>query len=246
MVTADEIFAQPRARVRAHARPSEPRGSAPAELFLVDGGPATVGVIASVTRPFCGDCDRVRLTADGQVRNCLFAREESDLRAALRAGATDDELAERWVVGDARQARRPRHRRPVVPAARPADVGHRRLTAQPTSGRSAAGTTSLQEAARAQEVRQRLAVLVARQPGLAALGVCSLGLFQSSAQTARRWQPLAEQIVDRHRRLRSRSASCSGRNVVPDNHGEPSGTASCDGGDSFARICRRTVIGEYA
>ena len=64
----------------------------------MDGGPATVGVIASVTRPFCGDCDRVRLTADGQVRNCLFAREESDLRAALRAGATDDELAERWVV----------------------------------------------------------------------------------------------------------------------------------------------------
>src|SRR6476661_6080467 len=75
-----------------------PRGSAPAELFDVDGGPATVGIIASVTRPFCGDCDRVRLTADGQVRNCLFAREESDLRAALRAGATDDELADRWVT----------------------------------------------------------------------------------------------------------------------------------------------------
>jgi len=77
---------------------SEPRGSAPAELFEVDGGPATVGVIASVTRPFCGDCDRVRLTADGQVRNCLFAREESDLRTALRSGASDAELAERWVV----------------------------------------------------------------------------------------------------------------------------------------------------
>ena len=76
----------------------EPRGSAPAELFLVDGGPATVGVIASVTRPFCGDCDRVRLTADGQIRNCLFAREESDLRGALRAGASDDELAQRWVT----------------------------------------------------------------------------------------------------------------------------------------------------
>jgi GTP 3',8-cyclase len=75
----------------------EPRGSAPAELFLVDGGPATVGVIASVTRPFCGDCDRVRLTADGQIRNCLFAREESDLRAALRAGASDEEIAARWV-----------------------------------------------------------------------------------------------------------------------------------------------------
>ncbi len=57
-----------------------------------------MGVIASVTRPFCGDCVRVRLTADGQVRNCLFAREESDLRTALRAGASDDVIAERWVV----------------------------------------------------------------------------------------------------------------------------------------------------
>jgi cyclic pyranopterin phosphate synthase len=55
-------------------------------------------VIASVTRPFCGDCDRVRLTADGQVRNCLFAREESDLRTALRAGASDEDLAQRWVT----------------------------------------------------------------------------------------------------------------------------------------------------
>jgi len=73
------------------------RGSAPAELFLVDGGPATVGVIASVTRPFCGDCDRVRLTADGQVVNCLFAREESDLRTPMRAGASDDDLAGLWL-----------------------------------------------------------------------------------------------------------------------------------------------------
>ena len=97
MVTADEIFERLTA-VFDLTPHSEPRGSAPAELFLVDGGPATVGVIASVTRPFCGDCDRVRLTADGQVRNCLFAREESDLRAAMRAGATDEELAQRWVV----------------------------------------------------------------------------------------------------------------------------------------------------
>jgi GTP 3',8-cyclase len=74
----------------------EPRGSAPAELFTVDGGPGTVGIIASVTRPFCGACDRVRLTADGQVRTCLFAREESDLRASLRGGASDEEIAERW------------------------------------------------------------------------------------------------------------------------------------------------------
>ena len=97
MVTAYEILAQLEAELTL-APAAEPRGSAPAELFLVDGGPATVGVIASVTRPFCGDCDRVRLTADGQVRNCLFAREESDLRAGLRAGASDDEIADRWVV----------------------------------------------------------------------------------------------------------------------------------------------------
>ncbi|MGY2703438.1 MULTISPECIES: GTP 3',8-cyclase MoaA [unclassified Nocardioides] len=97
MVTADEIFARLEAEFSLSPA-SEPRGSAPAELFLVDGGPATVGVIASVTRPFCGDCDRVRLTADGQVRNCLFAREESDLRGALRSGATDEELADRWLV----------------------------------------------------------------------------------------------------------------------------------------------------
>jgi cyclic pyranopterin phosphate synthase len=97
MVTADEIFAKLE-REFTLTPAKEPRGSAPAELFLVDGGPQTVGVIASVTRPFCGDCDRVRLTADGQVRNCLFAREESDLRAAMRAGATDDELADRWLA----------------------------------------------------------------------------------------------------------------------------------------------------
>ncbi|HEX6149692.1 GTP 3',8-cyclase MoaA [Nocardioides sp.] len=97
MVTAEEIF--DRLATRFTLTPaSEPRGSAPAELFTVDGGPATVGVIASVTRPFCGDCDRVRLTADGQVRNCLFAREESDLRTAMRAGADDEDLARRWVV----------------------------------------------------------------------------------------------------------------------------------------------------
>ncbi len=97
MITADEIFAA-LAQEFDLTPAEEPRGSAPAEKFLVDGGPATVGVIASVTRPFCGDCDRVRLTADGQVRNCLFARSESDLRAALRAGASDEELARLWVT----------------------------------------------------------------------------------------------------------------------------------------------------
>jgi len=106
MVTADEIFAA-LAKEFVLTPHGEARGSDPAELFDVDGGPATVGVIASVTRPFCGDCDRVRLTADGQVRNCLFAREESDLRTALRAGASDEEIAQRWVV--AMLGKRPGH-----------------------------------------------------------------------------------------------------------------------------------------
>lgn len=97
MVTAEEILTSLQSRFTLTPA-QEPRGSAPAELWAVDGGPATVGVIASVTRPFCGDCDRVRLTADGQVRNCLFAREESDLRAALRGGVSDAEIAQRWVV----------------------------------------------------------------------------------------------------------------------------------------------------
>jgi cyclic pyranopterin phosphate synthase len=97
MITADEILTSLQDRyVLTPAR--EPRGSAPAELWAVDGGPATVGVIASVTRPFCGDCDRVRLTADGQVRNCLFARDESDLLSPMRAGVDDAELADRWVI----------------------------------------------------------------------------------------------------------------------------------------------------
>lgn len=61
------------------------RGAAPAELWFVDGGPATVGVIASVTAPFCSACDRLRLTADGQLRACLFARTEVDTRLVLRA-----------------------------------------------------------------------------------------------------------------------------------------------------------------
>ena len=106
MVTAEEILAALEAR-HVLTPAEEPRGSAPAELFAVDGGPHTVGVIASVTRPFCGDCDRVRLTADGQVRNCLFAREESDLRTPLRDGASDEEIADRWRIAVA--GKRPGH-----------------------------------------------------------------------------------------------------------------------------------------
>jgi len=96
MVTAEEILAALGREFTLTPDDPRQRGSAPAEAFLVDGGPARVGVIASVTRPFCGTCDRVRLTADGQVRNCLFARSESDLRGPLRAGADDAELAATW------------------------------------------------------------------------------------------------------------------------------------------------------
>jgi cyclic pyranopterin phosphate synthase len=96
MVTADEILAALRTGFDISPDDERERGSAPAQTFLVDGGPARVGVIASVTRPFCGNCDRVRLTADGQVRNCLFARTESDLREPLRSGVSDEELASRW------------------------------------------------------------------------------------------------------------------------------------------------------
>ncbi len=96
MITADEILTALSAQFSL--TPADPggRGSAPAETFLVDGGPDRVGVIGSVTRPFCGACDRVRLTADGQIRNCLFASDESDLRTPLRAGADDDQLAAIW------------------------------------------------------------------------------------------------------------------------------------------------------
>ena len=96
MVTADETFARLSTEFTLTPDTERTRGAAPAETFLVDGGPSRVGVIASVTRPFCGACDRVRLTADGQIRNCLFAREESDLRGLLRSGAADDEIASRW------------------------------------------------------------------------------------------------------------------------------------------------------
>ncbi|CAN5793812.1 MAG: GTP 3',8-cyclase MoaA [Ilumatobacteraceae bacterium] len=71
------------------------RGAAPADRWrYVDGG-GTIGVIPSVTKPFCGDCDRVRLTADGQLRTCLFATDEFDLRAAIRNSESNDQLAGR-------------------------------------------------------------------------------------------------------------------------------------------------------
>ena len=102
MVTAEEILARLGERFTLVPEPGRDRGAAPAESWLVadrtaaDGRPARVGVIASVTRPFCRACDRTRLTADGQIRNCLFSTEETDLRGALRDGSTDTVVAELW------------------------------------------------------------------------------------------------------------------------------------------------------
>ncbi|HEY0573527.1 MAG TPA: GTP 3',8-cyclase MoaA [Pseudonocardia sp.] len=100
MITAEEILASLREAFTLTPDPTA-RGGAPAERWLVeDGGSGrvigVVGVIASVTRPFCGDCDRTRLTGDGQLRSCLFARGETDLRALLRGGSSDDEIADAW------------------------------------------------------------------------------------------------------------------------------------------------------
>lgn len=83
MVTAEQI--QEALSQHFDLNPVATRGSAPAEEFLVNGGPWTVGIIASVTRPFCGSCDRLRLTADGQLRSCLFSQTETDLRSMLRS-----------------------------------------------------------------------------------------------------------------------------------------------------------------
>ncbi|AKK29332.1 GTP 3',8-cyclase MoaA [Mycobacterium sp. EPa45] len=92
---ADQIFTALATHFDLTPDPA-PRGSAPAQLWQVNGGPATVGIIASVSHAFCSACDRTRLTADGQIRNCLFSAEESDLRALLRNGADDDALESVW------------------------------------------------------------------------------------------------------------------------------------------------------
>ena len=93
VVGQDEIVARIDAVFPLEPMPA--RGAAPADRWRYRDGGGTVGVIPTVTKPFCGDCDRVRLTADGQFRTCLFATDETDLRAAMRAGASDDDLARR-------------------------------------------------------------------------------------------------------------------------------------------------------
>ena len=91
MVTAEHIFKTLEPEFALTPVPA--RGSAPAEEFYVNGGPEKVGIIASVSAPFCGSCDRIRLTSDGQLRSCLFSKDEMDLRKVLRdANLSQDEI----------------------------------------------------------------------------------------------------------------------------------------------------------
>ena len=93
VVGQDEILAAIDAVYPLEQLPA--RGAAPADRFAYRDGHGVVGVIPSVTKPFCGDCDRVRLTAEGQLRTCLFATDEFDLMSAMRRGESDDEIAAR-------------------------------------------------------------------------------------------------------------------------------------------------------
>jgi cyclic pyranopterin phosphate synthase len=93
VVTQDEIVAVISAVHELEQVPA--RGSAPADRWRYTDGAGMVGIIPTVTKPFCGDCDRVRLTAEGQFRTCLFANDEFDLLSALRRGESEDQVAER-------------------------------------------------------------------------------------------------------------------------------------------------------
>jgi cyclic pyranopterin phosphate synthase len=92
VVTQDEIVSVISAEFPLEIVPA--RGAAPADRWRYLDGKGTVGVIPSVSKPFCADCDRVRLTSDGQFRTCLFATDEFDLRSLLRNGGSDDEIAD--------------------------------------------------------------------------------------------------------------------------------------------------------
>ena len=129
MITAAEITQRLSQHVQLIEDPEDAltRGSAPAELFRVVGTGYSVGIIAAVSKPFCGACDRVRLTADGQIRNCLFAR--IGIRSPYAATQRRERRRTRRAVGGGRtgKAAWPRHQRPELPATRPAHVGDRRL-----------------------------------------------------------------------------------------------------------------------
>ena len=99
MITAEDILGMLETEFELTPLGDTVRGTSPAELWEASSPhhpTGSVGIIASVTRPFCGTCDRTRLTADGTVRNCLFGDSEIDLMGMMRGGATDEEIADRW------------------------------------------------------------------------------------------------------------------------------------------------------
>ena len=126
-IAADDVLAALRRHFDLRPDPA-PRGSAPAELWQVDGGRGKVGIIASVSHAFCAACDRTRLTADGQVRNCLFARQETDLRTPDARRRRRRRARGRLAGRDVGQGGGTRHQRPGLRAAGPPDERDRRLT----------------------------------------------------------------------------------------------------------------------
>jgi cyclic pyranopterin phosphate synthase len=87
---------------------ASPAGSSdPATLYRFTDGRGELGIIPTVTEPFCASCNRIRLTADGKLRHCLFALEETDLKTPMRAGASDEDLA--WLFIDCVAAKWPGH-----------------------------------------------------------------------------------------------------------------------------------------
>lgn len=94
VVPAAEVLEQVADRWSIEPVPGTEGDAAPAERYrFTDGAPGEIGVVASVTRPFCGTCDRLRLTADGAIRNCLFSDDELSVRDLLRSGADDEAIA---------------------------------------------------------------------------------------------------------------------------------------------------------
>jgi GTP 3',8-cyclase len=106
VLPGEEIRAAIHAVYPLEAEPREP--SATARVYRFADGAGRIGFINPVSEPFCGDCDRIRLTADGKLRTCLFSLNETDLRAPLRSGATDAELEQ--IVRDAVWRKELKHR----------------------------------------------------------------------------------------------------------------------------------------
>jgi cyclic pyranopterin phosphate synthase len=94
VLLADDILAMLSREISPLIPVPDPDPRAPASEYLYQDGCGTVGIIASVSKPFCLNCNRIRLTADGKLRYCLFAIEEDDLKSLMRSGASDEEIAD--------------------------------------------------------------------------------------------------------------------------------------------------------